>query len=402
MSIHEIEGGITAVDGITASGITAGIKKNNRSDLALIVARHPCAVAGVFTKNRCPASSILFDKSLLRSRQGQAIIANSGNANAATGLQGMNDTKTMARATAESLGLPVSLVYVASTGVIGEFLPIKKIENAIPDLVNSLSKSNHRLAAEAIMTTDRFAKEIALSGPVGGSQVRVGGMAKGSGMIHPNMATMLSFLTTDVAIDPDLLQESLHEAVDRTFHCITVDGETSTNDMVLLFATGQMKNPIRKKGKAYQQFVALLEAACKKLAQDIVKDGEGATKFIEIQVIGAFSDRAARQIAVSIARSSLVKTAFFGEDANWGRIIAAIGNAGVKIKMEKLDLMFGKTPLLIGGVYQGKKAEASASKTLQKKEIALCIDLHQGVGSATVWTSDLTIDYIKINASYRS
>lgn len=402
MSIHEIEGGITAVDGITASGITAGIKKNNRSDLALIVARHPCAAAGVFTKNRCPASSILFDKFLLRSRQGQAIIANSGNANAATGLQGMNNTKTMARATAESLGLPVSLVYVASTGVIGEFLPIKRIENAIPDLVNSLSKSNHRLAAEAIMTTDRFAKEIALSGPVGGSQVRVGGMAKGSGMIHPNMATMLSFLTTDVSIDPDLLQESLHEAVDRTFHCITVDGETSTNDMALLFATGQMKNPIRKKGKAYQQFVALLEAACKKLAQDIVKDGEGATKFIEIQVIGAFSDRAARQIAASIARSSLVKTAFFGEDANWGRIIAAIGNAGVKIKMEKLDLMFGKTPLLIGGVYQGKKAEASASKTLQKKEIALCIDLHQGVGSATVWTSDLTIDYIKINASYRS
>ena len=402
MSIHEISGGVTAVDGITASGVTAGIKKNNRPDLALIYASAPCSVAAVFTKNKCPAASILFNKAILRRRQGQAIIANSGNANAATGLQGMDDTQSMARATAESLGIPMPLVYVASTGVIGEFLPIEKINNAIPSLVSTLSPSNNRLAAEAIMTTDTFVKEIALIGPVGQSEVRIGGMAKGSGMIHPNMATMLSFLTTDVAMDTSLLQQALREANDRTFNSITVDGETSTNDMVLLFATGRMKNPIRTKSKAYEQFVALLEAACLKLAKDIVKDGEGATKFIEILILGASDDRPARQIAGSIARSSLVKTAFFGEDANCGRIIAAIGNAGVKIAMEKIDLFFGEIPLLIGGIYQGKKAEGLASAFLKNKEISLVINLHAGNGSATVWTSDLTIDYIKINATYRS
>lgn len=402
MSIHEISGGIMAVDGIRASGITAGIKKNNRPDLALIYADTPATTAGVFTKNRCPASSIPFNKRLLRSRRGQAIIINSGNANAATGIRGMEDTKTMAEVTATCLGIPQSLVYVASTGVIGEFLPIEKIKNAIPRLVDSLSKPNPHHAAEAIITTDTFVKEVALAGMVGQAQVKIGGMAKGSGMIHPNMATMLSFLTTDVAMAPALLQQALREATDRTFNCITVDGETSTNDLSLLFATNRMKNPISKPGKAYQQFVALLEAACLKLALDIVKDGEGATKLIEVRVLGASDSLSARKIALSIARSSLVKTAFFGEDANWGRIIAAIGNAGVKIDPGKIDLSFGKTALLIKGVHQGKETEGFATAVLKNREITLSVDLHIGKESTTVWTSDLSLDYVKINASYRS
>ncbi len=403
MSIREIAGGITAINGITAAGMAAGIKKNGRPDLALIYSKTPCDVAAVFTKNRCPASSIIFDKALLRTKKGQAIIANSGNANAATGAQGLKNTKTMAEVTAKSLGIPTCLVYVASTGVIGEPLPIEKIQQAILPLTAALSKKGSRAAAEAIMTTDKMIKEVAFIGPVGKSQVRIGGITKGSGMIHPNMATMLAFLATDVAIDPVLLQEALREVTNRTFNCTTVDGETSTNDLVILFATKQAETFISKKGEAYDQFVTLLEKVCLRLAKLIVKDGEGATKLIEVKVIGApRSHQVAKEIAFSVAKSSLVKTAFFGEDANWGRIVAAIGNAGASIKMEKLDISFGKTALLLGGVYQGKKAEAVASENLKNQEVTLTIDLHHGPGTATVWASDLSYDYVKINADYRS
>ena len=395
--------GITAVQGFTATGISAGIKKNGRPDLALIFSQTPCAVAGVFTKNNCPAASILFNRTRLRGKQGQAIICNSGNANAATGKRGMDDTKTMAQVTAQGLRISEKLVFVASTGVIGEPLPIEKIKNAVPILISSLSEQGGHLASKAIMTTDTFTKEIALTGYVGSKEICIGGMAKGSGMIHPNMATMLAFLTTDARIDPDLLQEALREVSDRTFNCTTVDGETSTNDLIILLANGRAGgNCIRNHGETYRQFVALLEGACLRLAKMIVQDGEGATKFIEVRILRAKSNQSARDIAFSIAKSSLVKTAFFGQDANWGRIVAAIGNTREKIDLTKLDILFGKTLLLRGGIYQGKTAESQVAAYLKDKELCLTVDLHAGTGLASVFTSDLSYDYVKINAAYRS
>ncbi|MEK7286330.1 MAG: bifunctional glutamate N-acetyltransferase/amino-acid acetyltransferase ArgJ [Nitrospirota bacterium] len=403
MMIQNIKGGITAVAGFSAAGISSGIKKNGRPDLALILSEKPCMAAAVFTKNQCPASSITFNKSLLRSKKGQAIIVNSGNANAATGVQGMCDTKRMVASAAKQLGISQRLVYVASTGVIGEPLPIEKIEQAMPLLSKALSNQGGQLAAEAIMTTDTFVKEVAAVGKVGRKEVRIGGIAKGSGMIHPNMATMLAFLTTDVTILPDLLQAALREVTDRTFNCTTVDGETSTNDLVILLANGQGKaDLISKRGEAFRQFVSILYEVCKQLSKMIVLDGEGATKFITVDVVGAKSNRAAREIAFSIAKSSLVKTAFFGQDANWGRIVAAIGNTPSKINLSKLDITFGAIRLIRNGVYQGKVVEARVSEYLKKKEVSLSVDLKSGSGRSTVWTSDLSYDYVKINAAYRS
>ncbi|MFQ5780977.1 MAG: bifunctional glutamate N-acetyltransferase/amino-acid acetyltransferase ArgJ [Nitrospiria bacterium] len=401
-SPRTIKGGVNAVDGFTAAGLSAGIKENGSPDLALIYSEMPCTVAAVFTRNRFQAPPLLLDKRHLRGRQGRAIIANSGNANALTGERGVQDAEAMAETTAQTLGIPTRSVYVASTGVISEFLPTQKIVRAIPRLASSLSDKGSGAAAEAIMTTDTFPKEFALIGKVGQDNIRVGGIAKGSGMIHPNMATMLAFLATDATIDPGLLQEGLRQAVDRSFHRITVDGETSTNDMVLLFANGTKGKRIRTKGRAFGQFIAILEKGCLSLAKMIVKDGEGATKFIEINVVGAPSDQAARRIAMTIARSSLVKTAFYGEDANWGRIMAAIGNASVPVPPEKIDLAFGPTLLLRGGTSLGKAAEAKTAVLLQKREIRLTLSLHSGVGRSTVWTSDLSLDYVKINALYRT
>lgn len=400
--MEQIEGGITAVEGFAAAGTFAGVKKVERPDLALIFSDTVCNVAGVFTRNRFPAPPILLDRKHLRKRKGQAIIANSGNANAFTGERGYRDAEAMAEAAARALTIPIESVYVASTGVIGEFLPIEKITGAVPRLVSQLSQNGGRAAAEAIMTTDTFSKEVAFAGEVGRQRVHVGGIAKGSGMIHPNMATMLAFLTTDAAIQPRLLQEALRQAVDRSFNCTTVDGDTSTNDMVLCFANGRRGKEIRSKGAAYHQFVSLLEAACLSLAKMIVRDGEGATKMVEIKVTGARSDSAARRIAESIACSNLVKTAFFGQDANWGRIVAAIGNAGVPVDPEEIDLSFGPVPLVRKGVYQGKEAESKVAALLKQREIELGIGLHSGKGRATFWMSDLSFDYVKINAAYRS
>lgn len=398
MQVMEGEGGITAVSGFTAAGMSCGIKKNGRSDLALFYSETPCTAAGVFTKNRFQAPPLLLDKRHLRTKKGQAVIANSGNANAYTGDQGYQDAEEMAQATAEVLGIPKTMVYVASTGVIGEPLPIDKIKSAIPTLAAGLSPRGGRAAAEAIMTTDTFIKEVVVSDQIGGSEVCIGGMAKGSGMIHPNMATMLAFLTTDAALPPKLLQAALREAVQGTFNCITVDGETSTNDMVLCFAHGS--GTLIQHPQDYRTFVALLRAACLSLAKMIVRDGEGATKRIEITVLGAPDHHDAKRVAMRVAQSLLVKTAFFGEDANWGRIVAAIGNAGVRADADKVDLTVGEVPWVRRGVYLGSEKEIAP--LLQQKEITLTIHLHEGWGKATVWTSDLGPEYVKINASYRT
>lgn len=400
--MQRIEGGITAVDGFSAAGLFSGIKKVERADLAMIFSETLCAAAGVFTRNRFPAPPLLLDKRHLRKKRGQAIIANSGNANAFTGEKGYQDAVRMAEAAAQALGVPVERVYVASTGVIGAELPIEKIVGAVPRLASQLSREGGRAAAEAIMTTDTFPKEVAFAGEIGRQEIRIGGIAKGSGMIHPDMATMLAFLSTDVAISPALLQEALRQAADRSFNCISVDGDTSTNDVVLCFASGRRGKEISSKGKAYRQFLDLLEAACLSLAKAIVRDGEGATKLIEVNVVGAPNDRAARRIARSVATSSLVKTAFFGEDANWGRIVAAIGNAGVPVRPDQVHLTFGRTPLIQRGVFLGKEAESAVSRLLKEREIELTIDLRAGKGRSVCWTSDLSLDYVRINADYRS
>ena len=399
---HQIDGGITAVEGFFASGLSAGIKKRAQLDLALIYAEKSCHVAGLFTKNSFCAAPLLLNKKHLKAGVGRAIIVNSGNANAYTGKQGEDDAKSMAVETARILGIPTESVYVASTGVISEALPIKKILVALPSLSASLSKEGGNFAAEAIMTTDTVLKEIAFEGKIGQQEVRIGGMAKGSGMIHPNMATMLAFLTTNIAMDKTLLQEALAEAVDASFHRITIDGDTSTNDMVLLFANGEKRYTIKTKGLLYRRFLALLKTTCLSLAKMLVRDAEGASKLVEISVTGAKNDKAADALGFAIAQSLLVKTAFFGEDANWGRIVAAIGNSGVKVSADEIDLYFGSIQLVKKGLYRGKAVEKEVAIYLKEKELLLRRSLHSGSGKAKVWTSDLSLDYVKINALYRT
>jgi len=401
-NMTEIKGGITAVEGFTAAGLSAGIKKNGAPDLAVIHSDSLCTAAGLFTKNKFPAPPLLLNKKHLKKGKGRTIIANSGNANAFTGQQGEKDAKAMVLETAQQLDISPESVYVASTGVISQVLPMKKILPAIPKLCAGLSKSGSLAAAEAIMTTDTWAKECAFEGPVGKNVVRIGGIAKGSGMIHPNMATMLAFLSSDVSMTQPLLQSSLREAVDASFHRITIDRDTSTNDMVLLFANGRQGKIINKKGPRYEQFTTLLKTACISLAKMLVRDAEGATKCVAIEVEGAKDNKTASKIAFAIANSLLVKTAFFGEDANWGRIIAAIGNAGVKVIPQEINLFFGKNQLVKNGVYLGIKAEQKISDYLKLKEITLRLSLQSGMGEACVWTSDLSLDYVKINALYRT
>jgi len=396
------EKGVTAVEGFRAAGLHCGIKKNGLADLALLVADRPCAAAAVFTRNRFPAPPLQVTRRHLRSGVAQAVIINSGNANAFTGEVGLRDAEAMASAVAENLGIPTRQVLVASTGVIGMRLPMDKITTAIPVLISRLSFDLGHEAAEAIRTTDMFTKEVAVSGRVERAEIRIGGMAKGSGMIHPNMATMLAFLTTDAQIPPTLLRRGLRQAVDGTFNAITVDGETSTNDMVICLANGKGAAKIGAAGAAFRRFVALLTDACAALAKMIVQDGEGATKRIEIVVTGAKDAASARRIAMTVAKSPLVKTAFFGEDANWGRIVAAIGNAGTPVDPNQIDLTFGDVVLVRRGCYLGASAEAAVSRYLKEKDLQLTIGLSTGPGRATVWTCDLSGDYVKMNAAYRT
>ncbi len=402
IKIKPIQGGITAVNGFMAAGLAAGIKKNNVLDMALIYSDQPCSIAALFTKNKFPAPPLLLNKKHLKKGIGQAIIINSGNANAFTGEQGKKDAETMALETARKLNIRPETVYVASTGVISQLLPMEKIIPAIPKLCAILSKKGSQGAAEAIMTTDTWAKECAFEGLIGKNAVRIGGITKGSGMIHPNMATMLAFLSTDVSMTQTLLQSALREAVDLSFHRITIDRDTSTNDMVLLFSNGKKGTIINKKGPRYQQFTKLLITACTTLAKMLVQDAEGATKCVKIEVEGAKNEKTASKIAFAIANSLLVKTAFFGEDANWGRIIAAIGNSEVKVRPEEISLFFGPIQLVKSGIYLGLQAEEEISKYLKSKEIVLKLKLQSGSDKAFVWTSDLSLDYIKINALYRT
>lgn len=395
--------GITAPLGFQAAGIHCGIKKPDLLDLALCVSDVGGPIAGLFTKNRVVAAPVLLDRHHLRSRRGRAIIVNSGNANACTGEQGLVAAKAMATAVAEQLSIPVRQVFVGSTGVIGRALPIDRITAAVPTLIACLSISGGDQAAQAIMTTDLRPKTVAREARIGGRAVTIGGMAKGSGMIHPNMATMLAYLTTDAAIAPAALQEALRSAVDQSFNCITVDGDTSTNDTVLCLANGLAKNrPIQQGTRPYRDFERLLTDATQELALMICRDGEGVTKVVRILVQGAITKAAAKRVADTIATSNLVKTALFGEDANWGRIMAAIGRSGVAIDPGKVTVRFDDIVMVRGGVGMGLEAEQKIAQVFKQKEFTVTVQLGQGQAHAHMWTTDLSYDYVRINASYRS
>ncbi|MBX3330480.1 MAG: bifunctional glutamate N-acetyltransferase/amino-acid acetyltransferase ArgJ [Nitrospira sp.] len=395
--------GITAPLGFQAAGIHCGIKKPDLLDLALCVSDISGPIAGVFTKNRVVAAPVLLDRHHLRFRRGRAILVNSGNANACTGKQGLVAAKTMATAVAKQLSIPTHQVFVGSTGVIGRVLPIDRITAAVPTLVARLSIPGGDQAAHAILTTDLRPKTVARQAKIGGRVVTIGGMAKGSGMIHPNMATMLAYLTTDAAITPAALQSALKSAVDQSFNCITVDGDTSTNDTVLCLANGLAKNrPLQQGTKPYRDFERLLTDAAQELALMICRDGEGVTKVVTIQVQGAATTAAAKRVADTIATSNLVKTALFGEDANWGRVMAALGRSGVAIDPGKVTVRFDDVVMVQRGIGMGLEAEQKIAQVFKQKEFAVTVHLGQGHARAHMWTTDLSYDYVRINASYRS
>lgn len=397
-----IRGGITAPQGFLAHGIACGIKKEDLLDLCLIVSETPSSAAGVTTRNRTVAAPVIWTRKVLGRGLLRAVIANSGNANACTGEQGLRHTERMAAHSARALSLGREEVAVASTGVIGLPLPMDRILPSIPTLVKGLSRSGGLRAARAIMTTDTRPKTMALEWTMNRKKVRMGGMAKGSGMIHPDMATMLAFITTDAALQPGTLHHALEEAVENSFHRITVDGDTSTNDMVLVLANGLSGVPVHKKDLSSSGFQEGLNKICLNLAQAIVQDGEGATKFVTIQVLNGRTTAQSLIVAKKIACSSLVKTALFGEDANWGRIMSAVGSAGIPIRPDKVDIHFDSVPVVKQGITLGSAQEKRAGRYLRKKNIMITVNLHLGSASAEVYTSDLSHDYVQINADYRS
>jgi len=395
-----------SVPGFKAAGIACGIKKNGNKDLALIYSEVPAVAAAVFTTNKIKAAPVLIDIQRIKKGLCQAVIINSGNANACTGKKGMEDAARMAAAVEDALGIKKGLAMVSSTGVIGQGLPIDRIEKGIPKLVSSLLSKGWNDAVNAIMTTDAFPKVAFEKCRIGGKEITVLGIAKGAGMICPNMATMLAFIATDAAVERKALQAALKTAVDKSFNSITVDGDTSTNDTVLLLANGKAGNKkLRAPNSDPRTFYQMLEKICQSLAKMIVMDGEGATKLLEFNVSGAKTDKDAKKVAETVANSPLVKTAFFGEDANWGRIIAAIGRSGADVKEEKINIYFNDIAVVIKGQKargKGQEIERKAAKAVKEKEICIKIEMGLGKGKKTVWASDLSYDYVKINASYRS
>jgi glutamate N-acetyltransferase / amino-acid N-acetyltransferase len=395
--------GITAPQGFRAAGIHCGIKKPGLLDLALVASDQSGPIAGVFTRNQVAAAPVIVDRLRLRKGIGRAILVNSGNANACTGAKGLTAAKLTAMSVARHMNIPSQQVFIGSTGIIGRVLPIDRIINGIPQLVAQLSDHGGMDAARAIMTTDLRPKSVALQDTIGGRLITIGGMAKGSGMIHPNMATMLAYFTTDASITKSALQRSLRLATDESFNCISVDGDTSTNDTVLCLANGMAENRTIKEGTVgFHRFLLLLKEACQTLALAICRDGEGVTKVVNIEVSGATTVAQARQVAQTIATSNLVKTALFGEDANWGRVMAAIGRAGVPIIPSKLNLSFDGVPMVQRGMGLGFMAEQRIAKVFRQKEFTIAVGLGQGHHRAHIWTTDLSFDYVRINASYRS
>jgi glutamate N-acetyltransferase/amino-acid N-acetyltransferase len=403
-----ITDGITAPKGFSATGIHCGIKRKNK-DLTMLFSERPCSYAGVFTKNIVKAAPVNWNMELLKQKKAiQGIIINSGNANACTGRKGYEDTKTMAKVYGDKMGIDQESVLVASTGVIGQPLPMDIIHQGIDEIVKHYGNSRQHAtaAAEGIMTTDTFLKEKCLQIKVDGKIITISGMAKGSGMIHPNMGTMLSFITTDANIDQDTLQTLLKETISDTYNMISVDGDTSTNDMVLVLANGMASNtPIQKDTEDYAIFREAFYMLNQELAKLIVKDGEGATKFIEVTVKNMHDKEEARKMTHAVITSNLVKTAFFGEDANWGRILCALGYSGAEFDPNLVDVDYVSPAGTIKLLEQGQPIgfdEEYALEILKEKEIKVVVDCHQGEAEVTGWGCDLSYEYVKINGEYRT
>lgn len=404
-----IEGGVTAARGFEAAGVEAAIKYQNRKDMAMVYSRTPCKAAGVFTSNVVKAAPVRWDKEVIaHSPYVQAVVANSGIANAATGKQGYECCKQTAEQAAKLLGISTNAVLVASTGVIGSQIPLDRLLSGIGKLTEAKSDTVEAgtLAAEAIMTTDTISKQAAVQIEIGGKTVTVGGMCKGSGMIHPNMCTMLGFVTTDIAISKELLQEALREDVVDTFNMVSVDGDTSTNDTLVVLANGMAGNPeITTKNSDYDKFKEALHYVDVMLAKMMAGDGEGATALFETKVIHAQSKQAARTLARSVIGSSLCKAAIYGHDANFGRFLCALGYSGVNFDPDKVELYFEnseKSVLIYKDGVAADYSEEEATQILASPEVRVLVDMHMGEEEATAWGCDLSYDYVKINADYRS
>ena len=399
--MKEVAGGITFPKGFKAAGVKAGIKKNGKEDVALVFSTVEATWAGRFTPNKFPAAPVLVSKAALKKVSGRAVILNAGCANACTGEQGMTDAQNTAKQVASLLDISPDAVLVASTGVIGVPLPMEKLSAGVRQAVAELSEYGGEKASQAIMTTDTFVKTCGFVEEIGGVPVRFGGMSKGAGMICPNMATVLGLITTDAAVSPDVLQKALTEAVEVSFNRITVDGDMSTNDMLVVLANGMAGNPQINslEGPEYEAFAATLKAAALNLAKKVARDGEGATKFIEIEVQGALNMADARKAGMAIANSPLVKTAFFGQDPNWGRILCAAGYSGAELSPEKTTLSIGGVQIVEAGL-GAKFDEKELRRAMAEREIKVVINLAVGNVSTTVYTCDMSYEYVKINGEY--
>lgn len=404
-----ITGGVTAAKGFLAAGVEAGIKYQNRKDMAMVYSKTPCRAAGVFTTNVVKAAPVLWDKEVVESEwEAQAIVVNSGIANACTGKLGYEYCRETAGAAADALEISPQSVLICSTGVIGMQLPMEKMTEGVRMLAKAIKPGEEAGtdAAKAIMTTDTRNKQVAVKVTIGGKEVTIGGMCKGSGMIHPNMCTMLAFVTTDVNISKKLLQEALSADVQDTFNMVSVDGDTSTNDTLLVLANGQAGNhEITEKGADYDAFVEALHYVNETLAKKIAGDGEGATALFEVKVIHADNKEDAKTLAKSVITSSLTKAALFGHDANWGRILCALGYSGAKFDPEAIELYLessaGKILIFKDGM-AADYSEEEATRILSCSEVTALVDMKMGEAKATAWGCDLTYDYVKINADYRS
>jgi glutamate N-acetyltransferase/amino-acid N-acetyltransferase len=396
-----------AIEGVRCATGAAGIRYKDRTDVLLVLMSEGTQAAGVFTKSKCPSAPVDWCRAKLKKGRARALVVNSGNANAFTGRRGVDAVRFAAKLAAQATGARPSQIFLASTGVIGEPLDAGKFDGVLEKLVADAQPDAWLDAARAIMTTDTFPKVATASAEIGGVEVRIGGIAKGAGMIAPDMATMLSFVFTDAPIDAPVLQKILSKSVEHSFNAITIDSDTSTSDTLMLFATGaaEARGAPRISSAGDHQLADFKQALGKvllDLAQQVVRDGEGARKFVEVRVEGAASDKAAKRIALSIANSPLVKTAIAGEDANWGRIVMAVGKAGEKAKRDRLSIYFGGVRVAHKGLRDPDYDEAKTSAVMREDKIDIRVDLHIGKGRATVWTCDLTKEYVAINGDYRS
>lgn len=394
--------GVTFAKGFTAAGVKAGIKKSGNLDVAVIYTKTQAVVAGTFTQNKVAAAPVYVSKEVVATGTAHAIVANAGCANACTGQQGLDDAHKMAQIAADELGVNADDVIVGSTGVIGVSLPMDKLEAGIKDAVANLSAGGSGNAGRAIITTDTHSKSVTCEFELSGKTVRMGAIAKGSGMIRPNMATMLCYITTDIAIDQALLQKAVSGCVEKSFNMISVDGDMSTNDMVIVLANGEANNAkITEENADYQIFFDKLMMLCTELAKQIAADGEGASKFLTINVKGAKSFADAKTVGMAIANSPLVKTAFFGEDPNWGRVICAVGYSGADMVPEKTVVKFGGITIFANGT-GATYDEKALAHVMKEKDIVIDIELNMGQEDATVWSCDLSYEYVKINGEYHT